>query len=281
MIGYDPPLLFRCFFRLTKNDDWVTFEISQVDVCLTSSMVTTSGSWEDRFFWISESIVPFRLVWRHPYAVLNELEPFKHEIDGFMFALDFIKSDDTSNVVFGDTEATSDEDVVVRGTEHRFEGSGYVNVPNVKGFTRFGASKAFIHWLTRRMLKVPDHPSASEPVQLRDVIEASNIWTLGLRKKHEDLSLVISKESKAAGFCSSMNDDLMISKVMMGACNLVALLLEGVSRFRKKMQEYEVFSKKRDEMKASMVVLKEAEGYAEKEKALLFEDLSNFVPAQD
>ncbi|KAJ0450338.1 hypothetical protein HanHA300_Chr15g0555191 [Helianthus annuus] len=204
--------------------------------------------------------------------------------DQVMFALDFIKSDDTSNVVFGDTEATSHEDVVVRGTEHRFEGSGYVNVPNVKGFTRFGASKAFIHCLTRRMLKVADHPSASEPVQLRDVIEASNIWTLGLRKKHEDLSLVISKESKAAGkklvslkgfgkcgegstnvnpeevyvpdwkatvgnsfkyssicedvlthfappivrgFCSSMNDDLMISKVMMGACNLVALLLEG------------------------------------------------------
>ncbi|KAJ0681118.1 hypothetical protein HanPI659440_Chr16g0632121 [Helianthus annuus] len=244
--------------------------------------------------------------------------------DQVMFALDFIKSDDTSNVVFGDTEATSDEDVVVRGTEHRFEGSGYVNVPNVKGFTRFGASKAFIHCLNRRMLMVADHPSASEPVQLRDVIEASNVWTLGLRKKDEDLSLVISKESKAASkklvslkgfgkggegstnvnpeevyvadwkvtvgdsfkyssvcFCSSMDDDLMISKMVMGACNLVALLLEGVSRFRKRMQEYEVFSKKRDEMKTSMVALQEAEGYAEKEKALLFEDLSNFLPAQD
>ena len=73
----------------------------------------------------------------------------------------------------------------------------------------------------------------------------------------------------------------MISKMMMGACNLVALLLEGVSRFRKRMQEYEVFSKKRDEMKASMVVLKETEGYTEKEKALLFEDLRSFLPAQD
>ena len=58
------------------------FETSQVVVCLTSSMVTTFGSLKDRFFWISESIVPFRLVWRHPYVVLNELEPFKHEIDG-------------------------------------------------------------------------------------------------------------------------------------------------------------------------------------------------------
>ena len=44
---------------------------------------------------------------------------------------------------------------------------------------------------------------------------------------------------------------------------------------------YEVFSKKRDEMKASMVALKEVEGYSEKERALLFEDLSSFLPAQD
>ncbi|KAJ0614734.1 hypothetical protein HanIR_Chr02g0065741 [Helianthus annuus] len=80
---YDPSLLlFRRFFQLAKNGDCFTFETSQVDVCLISSMVTTFGSWKYRFFWISESIVPFRLVWRHPYAVLNELEPFKHEIDG-------------------------------------------------------------------------------------------------------------------------------------------------------------------------------------------------------
>ncbi|MFS7923116.1 hypothetical protein Hanom_Chr03g00256951 [Helianthus anomalus] len=139
-------------------------------------MVTTLGSWKDRFFWISESIVPFRLVWRHPDAMLNKLKSFESELDCLkairkcpsklrpfpehllvlmgvstlwdrpdrdpllvrddqvMFALDFIKSDDTSDVVFGDAEATTGEDVVVRGTEHRFEGSGYVNVPNVKGF---------------------------------------------------------------------------------------------------------------------------------------------------
>ena len=83
LMFYDPSLLLFCrFFQLAKNDDYFTFETSQVDVCLISSMVTTLGSWKDRFSWISESIVPFRLVWRHPYAVLNELEPFKHEIDG-------------------------------------------------------------------------------------------------------------------------------------------------------------------------------------------------------
>ncbi|KAJ0620671.1 hypothetical protein HanRHA438_Chr01g0000121 [Helianthus annuus] len=68
--------------------------------------------------------------------------------------------------------------------------------------------------------------------------------------------------------CSSMDDDLMISKMMMGACNLSALLPKGISHFRKRMQVYEDFSKKRDGMKASMAALKkESEGFVEKEKA--------------
>ncbi|MFS7952909.1 hypothetical protein Hanom_Chr07g00612421 [Helianthus anomalus] len=61
--GYDPSLLlFHRFFQLAKNDDWFTFETSHVDVFLISSMVTTIGSWKDRFFWVSMSIVPFKLV---------------------------------------------------------------------------------------------------------------------------------------------------------------------------------------------------------------------------
>ncbi|MFS7991679.1 hypothetical protein Hanom_Chr12g01073461 [Helianthus anomalus] len=50
VIWYDPSLLFRCFLRLTKDGDCFTFETSQVDVCLISPMVTTLGSWKDRFF---------------------------------------------------------------------------------------------------------------------------------------------------------------------------------------------------------------------------------------
>ncbi|KAJ0594208.1 hypothetical protein HanRHA438_Chr03g0138721 [Helianthus annuus] len=87
-VGYDPPLLsFRRLFRLAKNGDWFTFETSQVDVCLIPSMVTTLGSWKDRFFWVSESIVPFKMIWRHPDAVLNELEPSEDELDSW-----FLKS---------------------------------------------------------------------------------------------------------------------------------------------------------------------------------------------
>ncbi|KAF5798954.1 hypothetical protein HanXRQr2_Chr07g0299031 [Helianthus annuus] len=80
--GYDPTLLsFRRFFRLAKNGDWFTFETSQVDTCLVSSMVSSLGVWKDRFFWVSDEIVPFKLVWRHPDAVLNEPEPSTLEIN--------------------------------------------------------------------------------------------------------------------------------------------------------------------------------------------------------
>ncbi|KAJ0753052.1 hypothetical protein HanPI659440_Chr09g0331451 [Helianthus annuus] len=215
--GYDPTLLsFRRFFRLAKNGDWFTFETTQVDTCLISSMVSTLGVWKYRFFWVSEEIVPFKLVWRHPDAVLNEPEPSAFDInarfletlrecpsrirpfpehllvlldlsklwekrnrdpvllrDGqVMSALDFIKSDDTSDVAFDDAAATPGEDVVVRGSDHRFEGSRYVNVPNVKGFTKAAGSKASVR-RSKRYLKGADQPSGSEPIDVRDDIEVS------------------------------------------------------------------------------------------------------------
>ncbi|MFS8003289.1 hypothetical protein Hanom_Chr13g01212271 [Helianthus anomalus] len=161
---------------------------------------------------------------------------------------------------------------------------------------------------TRCMLKVAEQPSSSEPVELSDDIEASDDLEVGVEgksKKDKELPLVIGKGSKAAGkkvvglkgsgkgvegstnsssVCedvlshfappvvqdsySSMDDDLMISKMMMGAFNLAALLPNGISRFCKRMQEYEAFSKKRGEMKASMApLMKESEGFAEKERA--------------
>ncbi|KAF5773895.1 hypothetical protein HanRHA438_Chr13g0604531 [Helianthus annuus] len=67
--------MFRRFFCLAKIGDWFTFETSQIDVSLISSLVTTLGSWKYRFFWVSESEIPFKMVWRHPDAVLNELQP--------------------------------------------------------------------------------------------------------------------------------------------------------------------------------------------------------------
>ncbi|KAJ0683385.1 hypothetical protein HanPI659440_Chr16g0657731 [Helianthus annuus] len=137
--------------------------VNQVDVCLISSLVSTLGSWKEQFFWVSESVVPFKMVWRHPDAVLNELDPSESELNEGMLkalracpsqlrpfpehllvftgvsvlwdrpnrdpsftrggqvmsALDFIKSDDTSDVVLGDTEAIEDEDAIARTAEGR------------------------------------------------------------------------------------------------------------------------------------------------------------------
>ncbi|MFS7899984.1 hypothetical protein Hanom_Chr00s088718g01797971 [Helianthus anomalus] len=65
-----------------------------------------------------------------------------------------------------------------------------------------------------------------------------------------------------------MVDDEMITKMIMASCNFCALILEGIARFRKRMQEYEAFSKKREAMKASIVVLKkDKEGFVETELA--------------
>ncbi|MFS8026192.1 hypothetical protein Hanom_Chr16g01483981 [Helianthus anomalus] len=346
-LGYDPTLLlFRRFFRLAKNGDWFTFETSQIDVCLISSM-------------------------RHPDVVLNELEPSESEFDSWFLtsigaypsrlhpflehllvlmgfstlwdkpdrdpalmrggqvtsALDFIRVDDTSDVVFRDAEATKGDDVVIRGVVHRFEVSGYVNVLNVKGFTKATASKASTRRSTRRMLKGAEQLSSFEPVDLSDDIETSDDLEVRVErklKKNKELPLVVGKESKATGkkvtglkdsgksvegsanvnpgevyvlgwkvtvgdsfksssvceglltyfappavrdSCSSMDDDQMISKMMMGAYNLASLLPKGISRFRKRMQEYEAFSKKRDGIKASMAALKkEREGFSEEDK---------------
>ncbi|KAM0071064.1 hypothetical protein Hdeb2414_s0001g00020551 [Helianthus debilis subsp. tardiflorus] len=112
-------------------------------------MVTTLGTWKNRLFWVSDSIVPFKMVWRHPDAVLNEPEPSESNLNEVflkairecpsrvrpfpehllvllgvsklwdkanrdlvlmrngqvMSAMDFIKSDDTSDVVFADAQA--------------------------------------------------------------------------------------------------------------------------------------------------------------------------------
>ncbi|KAF5783156.1 hypothetical protein HanRHA438_Chr11g0517311 [Helianthus annuus] len=65
-----------------------------------------------------------------------------------------------------------------------------------------------------------------------------------------------------------MVDNEMISKLIMASCNFCSLIPEGIARFRKRMQEYEALSKKREAMKASIAALKkDKEGFAEKELA--------------
>ncbi|KAL9997734.1 hypothetical protein Hdeb2414_s0020g00557041 [Helianthus debilis subsp. tardiflorus] len=80
--------MFRRFFSFGQKWRLVTFETFQIDVSVISSLVTTLGSWKDRFCWVSESVVPFKMVWRHPDVVLNELEPSESELnEGMLKAL--------------------------------------------------------------------------------------------------------------------------------------------------------------------------------------------------
>ncbi|KAF5759888.1 hypothetical protein HanPI659440_Chr16g0637001 [Helianthus annuus] len=72
--------------------------------------------------------------------------------------------DDTSDVVLGDAEAIEGEDA----------GGKYVNVPNVKGFTKAGSSKPSTRRSSCHLLKLPNQSSASEPVDLSDDADVSD-----------------------------------------------------------------------------------------------------------
>ncbi|KAJ0463094.1 hypothetical protein HanHA300_Chr14g0511331 [Helianthus annuus] len=115
----------------------------------------------------------------------------------FMSALDFVKSDDTSDVMFRDATATPGKDAVARGSEHRFEGSGYVSVPNVKGFTKVHAPKVSTRRSNRR-LKSVDQPSGSESIDISDDIEVSVEQGSegGVEKEKEKELVVAGKKNK-------------------------------------------------------------------------------------
>ncbi|KAJ0793176.1 hypothetical protein HanOQP8_Chr01g0026721 [Helianthus annuus] len=260
---YDPNLLmFRRFFRLAKNGDWFTFETSQIDVSLISSLVTTLGSWKDRFFWVSESVVPFKMMWRHLDAVLNELESSESELnDGMlkalracssrlpMSALDFIKLDDTSDVGIEVEEKM--ELAVMTGKKGKLSSKKAI-VSVVGGYSERSGKEpvegnAEDVYVPNWQVKVGDNFKSS--VVCEDVLN------------HFSPPMVRSSNS-------AMQDDVLISRMLLGVCNLSTILPEGVSRFCKRMHEYEEFSKKREKTKASMAAMrKEIEGFAEKEKS--------------
>ncbi|KAJ0692402.1 hypothetical protein HanPI659440_Chr15g0585531 [Helianthus annuus] len=228
-------------------------------------MLTTLGSWKDHFFWVSESIVPFKMVWRHPDAILNELEPSDSELDSW-----FLKSikacpsrlcpfpepllvltgisklwdkPDRDPVLMRDGQGMHfGEDAVVRGSEHRFEGSDYVSIPNVKGFVKVPASKQCTRRSTRRI--GAGQPSSSETIDLGDDLEVEDTKVPTDGKKGE-LPLVVGKDVKAAG-----------------------KRLEGESLQQRLLKVPPMLIRGREALKANMGPLKkETEGFAEKELA--------------
>ncbi|KAJ0542544.1 hypothetical protein HanHA89_Chr09g0340971 [Helianthus annuus] len=237
-----------------------------------------------------------------------------------MSALDFIKSDDTSDVIFEDAPTVPGENVVVRTSEQRFEGTGYANVANVKGFTKSTAPKSSSRRSSRRLLKARPQSTSTEPVDLTDDIEVSEdqveagveqdkeLVVHGKKVRGKKVTPVQESSSrdvggldpegvyvpawqvknddtfKDAAVCedalshlappsvretiAEMDDDFMLSRMVLTTCNLAAMLPQGITRFRQRMREYEDFSKKKDKMKSSLASMKkEVAGFAEKEAA--------------
>ncbi|KAM0038062.1 hypothetical protein Hdeb2414_s0013g00410491 [Helianthus debilis subsp. tardiflorus] len=115
-----------------------------------------------------------------------------------MFALDFIKSNDTSDVVLGDMETIEGEDAIARTTEGRLVPAGkYVNVPNVKGFTKVSSSKPSTRH-SSRCLKGPGQSSAVEHVDLSDEIEFSEDQGIKVEGEKE-LAIVTGKKGMSSG----------------------------------------------------------------------------------
>ncbi|MFS8001025.1 hypothetical protein Hanom_Chr13g01185411 [Helianthus anomalus] len=113
-----------------------------------------------------------------------------------MSALDFIKSDDASDVAFEDVPVVPDENVVVKGAEQRFEGAGYVNVSNVKGFSKHVAPKASTRRSTRRLLKGAPQSTSTEVVELSDDIEASEDQGVQVGTDKEKKLVIHGKKKK-------------------------------------------------------------------------------------
>ncbi|KAM0031869.1 hypothetical protein Hdeb2414_s0017g00514161 [Helianthus debilis subsp. tardiflorus] len=93
-----------------------------------------------------------------------------------MSALDFIKSDDTSDFVFTNAAATEGDDAVVRGV---------------------AVSKASNRHSTRH--KGAGQPPSSETIDLSDDVEVPEDVEVPVEGKKGELSLVVGKDNKAVG----------------------------------------------------------------------------------
>ncbi|KAM0072731.1 hypothetical protein Hdeb2414_s0001g00039581 [Helianthus debilis subsp. tardiflorus] len=82
---------------------------------------------------------------------------------------------------------------------HLVPGGKYVNIPNVKVFTKVSSSKPSTRRSSRR-LKGPSQSSANDPVDLSDDIEVSEDQGVEVEaKKDKELIVVVGKKGKSEG----------------------------------------------------------------------------------
>ncbi|KAM0013341.1 hypothetical protein Hdeb2414_s0044g00742101 [Helianthus debilis subsp. tardiflorus] len=270
--------MFRRFFHLAKNGDWFTFETSQIDVSLISSLVTTLGSWKDRLFWVSKSVVPFKMVWRHPDAVLNEREPSKSELNEGM--LKAIKACPSRLRLFPEHLSVFTGVTFLmlflgirKPLRVKMPSPGLLRVDWFLGGSMVLKLKEERSWQLLLGRKESQVRSGEEPVEGNaEDVYVSN-WQVKVRDNFKSSTICedVLNHFSPPTVCSSnsvMQDDVLILRMLLGVGNLAVMVHEGVSHLRKRMHEYEEFLKKREKTKASMAAMKnEIEGFAEKERS--------------
>ncbi|KAM0057482.1 hypothetical protein Hdeb2414_s0005g00158671 [Helianthus debilis subsp. tardiflorus] len=282
-LGYDPNLLmFRRFFSFEtsqidmvwRNPDVVLNELDPSKSELNEGMLKALRACPSRLRLFPEQLLVFTgvsVLWDKPNR-----DPSFIKGGQVMSALDFIKSDDTSNVVLGDTEVVDGEDAIIRTAEGSLVPGGKYDqgieveakkelavVTGKKG--KSSGKKAMVSVFSEKSVEEPVEGNAEDvyvpnwQVKVGDNFKSSTVC--------EDVLNHFSPPSVRSSN-SAMQDDVLISRMLLGVCNLAAILPEGVSCFRKRTHEFEEFSKKRGKTKASIVAMKkEIEGFAEKEKS--------------
>ncbi|KAJ0530714.1 hypothetical protein HanRHA438_Chr10g0463931 [Helianthus annuus] len=294
--GYDPILLsFHRFFRLVKNGDWFTFETSKVDTYLVSSMVTTLGAWKDRFFWVSESTVPFKMIWRHPDAVLNEPEPSESESNScFLKAIRECPSrvrpfpeyllvllsisklwdkPDRDPVLMRSGQVMSALDFVKRDDTSDVEFTDAEAAAGddvvVRGFEHRFEDAKYVSVPNVKGFTKTDAPKALTRRSARRMLKSAPQST---SSDHVDLSDDIEFSGDQGSDAEKENNLIVLGKKKSSGKKVTVTPVQGSSGKDveglseeevyvpnwgvKGMQEYEEFSKKKEKMKASMAAMK-------------------------
>ncbi|KAJ0740244.1 hypothetical protein HanOQP8_Chr06g0214721 [Helianthus annuus] len=193
-----------------------------------------------------------------------------------MSALELIKSDDTLDVAFGDVQATPSENgfkkaivpKVVRRSNHRLNASCPPSTPeDVDLSDDIGVSVD--HALDEGVDKEKGlviagkksvgkggvvAGSSGKSVSGSEGLDSHQIyvpdWGVKVGDSFKDATVCEDVLSHIApplvhGTIAEMDDDMMLSRMILSTCNLAAMLPQGVARFRKRMHAYEEFSKKK------------------------------------
>ncbi|MFS7946732.1 hypothetical protein Hanom_Chr06g00539741 [Helianthus anomalus] len=145
-LGYDPPLLM--------HPDAILNELEPSKSELDGRLLKALRECPSQLCPFPEQLlvlIGVSVLWDKPGR-----DPMLLRDDQLMSALDFIKYDDASDVVFGDAEAIPGEDAFARRVECRLDGGKYVNVPSVMCSTKAGFSKPSTRRSSRRLLKGPN-----------------------------------------------------------------------------------------------------------------------------